>query len=1058
MARLLAFIVLTVPFLQAAPRLVDYALVLEEEPVARNLASRAALTSPDAQARMARVLDAQRTVRATLAAKRIPVDAAVQILTNTVFVSLPPERAAELRAIRGVVRVQRLPRVKRNLDRAIDIVRATQAWTAIGGVNNAGAGVKIGIVDSGIDKDHPGFQDSALAVPSGFPKGEAAYTNSKVIVARSYVNQLVNEASEVDRTHPDDATPRDRVGHGTAIAMIAAGARNNGAAGAIQGVAPKAWLGNYKIFGAPGVNDFTRYALIARALEDAFRDGMDIVTLSLGEGDPAIDGPLDRDAGCSADGKTVVDCDVRAQAVESAVRNGMVVVASAGNGGQVGLQYPTLSSIDTPGTAPSAITVGATTNSHVLFAGVTPQGGDRLYAIMGAGGRLGSALTAPLKDVGGDQLACAPLAGGSLAGAVALIKRGTCVFADKINFAQAAGAVAAIIYQASGDFPAEVQAQNVGIPAMGLGARDGATLVNLARNNVNVTLDPALRPAESTANILWLRSSRGPAVSTLGIKPELVAPGADIYTATQKLDPNGDVYHSSGYTSVTGTSYAAGFVAGAAALVKQKYPSMRPAQIKSAVVNTALQDVTDENGRARIVDAGAGRLNVADAVAVAATVEPAAISFGAIGTATLPSRVTLTLTNVSGAGATFNFAVAPRGSAPSASVSISPTSLTLSPGQQNSVTVTLQGTRPAAGMYEGFIDITGAGAALHVPYLYLVGDGVPYEAVPVRGVGFTGYVKDTGWLIGVRVLDRYGVPVTKAPVAWKTTAGNGKIDVGDIETVTNGLALASVNFGSTPGDQIYTATIGGLVQTFDGFARPLPSINSGGVLNAASNDTAAGRLAAGSYVSVYGSNLADTTAIASTASLPLSLAQTAVRFEAGGTILPGRLHFVSPGQINVQIPWEFEGQSSVQVKVSLPNITPATYAVFTVPLGAQAPGIFDRGGAAAARDVQFRVIDASNPARRGQAIQLYVNGLGPVDRTPASGEPTPSDQLARTKVNPAVTVGGRPAEVLFSGLAPGNVGLYQINLTLAADTPTGSQPVVVTIGGVASKPVNIPVQ
>jgi uncharacterized protein (TIGR03437 family) len=922
----------------------------------------------------------------------------------------------------------------------------------VGGVTSAGTGVKIGIIDSGIDKDHPGFQDTALSVPGGFPKGEAAFTNNKVIVARSYLTLLLNEAKEVDRMHPDDASPRDRIGHGTAIAMIAAGARNSGPAGTITGVAPKAWLGNYKVFGSPGVNDFTRYALIARALQDAFADGMDIVTLSLGEGDSAFDGPLDSDPACGG------NCDVRAQAVEAAVRNGMVVVAAAGNGGDAGFTYPTLSSIDTPGTAPSAITVGATTNSHILFAGVTPQGGGRLNALMGAGARLSAPLTAPLKLVGGDQLACASLPGGSLAGAVALIKRGTCFFGDKLNIAQAAGALAAIIYQDSGEFPVEVPDQNVGIPVMGVGASDGATLGNTARAGGNVTLDPSLRASETSANVLWARSSRGPAVGTFGIKPEIVAPGTDIYTATQKLDPNGDVYDVTGYASVTGTSYAAAFAAGTAALVKQKYPTMRAAQIKSAVVNTALPDVTDSNGTARVVDAGAGRLNVADAVTVAATAEPATISFGVIGTSSLPARVTLTVTNVSSATATFNLAVRALTTGSSASVVLSPSSLTLTAGQQNTVTVTLQGTRPNAGSYEGFIDITGAGSALHVPFLYLVGNGIVADLVPVAGASIYGFAGDKGWTLAMRVIDRYGVPVINSPVAWRVTSGTGKIVLGDVSTFANGLTAATVDLSATPGNQSFSGSVGGLTAAFDAFGRPFFGINAGGVLNAASNDTNGGGLAPGSYISIYGTDLADTTSIANTASLPLSLAQTAVRFEAGSTILPGHLHFVSPGQVNVQIPWEFEGQGSVQLKVSIPYITAASYASYNLSLATYAPGIFDRGGLAAARDPQFRVIDANNPARRGQAVQLYVNGLGPVDRTPVSGEPTPSDQLARTKVNPSVTIGGRPAEVLFSGLAPGNVGLYQVNVTLAADTPTGNQPVVVTIGGIASKPVNMPVQ
>src|SRR5262249_50297387 len=151
----------------------------------------------------------------------------------------------QLRTIPGVSYVVRVPRIKPDLDRALELQKVTAAWSASGGAANAGAGIKIGIIDSGIDQNHPGFRDSSLSPPPGFPKGETAYTNSKVIVARSYVRELAKgfSADPNETSRPDDYTPRDRVGHGTAIAMIAAGVSNTGPAGTIQGVAPKAFLG-----------------------------------------------------------------------------------------------------------------------------------------------------------------------------------------------------------------------------------------------------------------------------------------------------------------------------------------------------------------------------------------------------------------------------------------------------------------------------------------------------------------------------------------------------------------------------------------------------------------------------------------------------------------------------------------------------------------------------------------------------------------------------------------------------------------------------------------------
>ena len=88
---------------------------------------------------------------------------------------------------------------------------------------------------------------------------------------------------------------------------------------------------------------------------------------------------------------------------------------------------------------------------------------------------------------------------------------------------------------------------------------------------------------------------------------------------------------------------------------------------------------------------------------------------------------------------------------------------------------------------------------------------------------------------------------------------------------------------------------------------------------------------------------------------------------------------------------------------------------------------------------------------RGSVAQLYVNGLGPVSSTPPSGEPAPSSPLATTLAVPEVVIGGRPAAVQFSGLAPGYVGLYQVNVFVPADAPAGIQPISISIGGVTSQ-------
>jgi uncharacterized protein (TIGR03437 family) len=113
---------------------------------------------------------------------------------------------------------------------------------------------------------------------------------------------------------------------------------------------------------------------------------------------------------------------------------------------------------------------------------------------------------------------------------------------------------------------------------------------------------------------------------------------------------------------------------------------------------------------------------------------------------------------------------------------------------------------------------------------------------------------------------------------------------------------------------------------------------------------------------------------------------------------------------------------------------------------------------AVAQDLNYRLITATNPAQPGQYIVVYANGLGVVDHPPVSGEATSAQFLASTLVTPTVTIGGLAAQVLFSGLTPGSVGLYQIDVKLPTDTPSGVQPLVIEQNGVTSQPANLPVQ
>lgn len=1087
--RTLLVLLLSIPLL--AGRAERYALILSDPPLAAESAgkTRAALAEREAS-----IQKAQSSLVSALKDRNVQVVGASRTLVNAIYVQASPEQAAELRSLPGVARVQRLQVYRRVMTRAVDLVNARPAWTLLGGAQNSGAGVKIAIIDSGIDHTHPAFRDPSLAMPPGYPnclrdRGDCDFTNNKIIAARSYVNLVADWDGKPENTRPDDLSPRDRVGHGTAAASVAAGVQHATPLGTFSGVAPKAWLGNYKVFGSPGVNDFTIEDAVVQALEDAYSDGMDVASVSLGA--PAEWGPNDEGADC---GKPAgVPCGLFAMAVNSASTR-MTVVVAAGNDGDSSLQFPALNSINTPGSAPNAITVGASTNSHVLYSSLKAPAGppnlQRVDAVFGSGPLPEAPVQAPLRDIssaGFDGKACSPLSGLNLAGAIALIQRGDCEFSVKVNHAQSAGAVAVVIYQREGVnsiFKAP-GLQTTAIPMVMIGYDAGMALKNQLASTpgLQVILDPTLVEKNAEFDTVADFSSQGPSIGEDAIKPEVVAVGTDLYMATQSFDPNGDMYDPSRYTAAAGTSFSAPMVAGAVALVKQRQPTLTPAQLKSAVVNTASNTVDEFDSagrrvRASVAAVGAGKLNVENAVRTNVTVTPSTLSFGALSASRALPQITLTVSNTGTASAALTFTVSRRTSDPATDIQVSPSSVNLGAGQQANVTVRLTGRVPSPGFYEGALVIQGGAVPLRVPYLYLVTDGRPFDIVPLKNYDYVGVVNSKlpgGFLF--KVTDRYGLAVPDVPVRFRPGLGQ-ELDANAPcppqqgvyraarATDSLGIAYAYACLGPSLGSQSFTAEAGvqnPLTITFLGRTILQPTIRSNGVVNAASGQVGRG-LAPGSYISIFGSGLAEGSRVAFTPSLPLSLANVSVSFDTDSPrlSLPGRLHFVSPGQVNVQVPWELEGFNRVWIKVSMG--WDFSTALYQAPLNAYSPAAFEYQEPGSGRmlaialDSANRLIGTSNPAARNGIIQVYANGLGPVDVPQRTGEPAPADRLSRTRVQPVVTVGGRQATVEFSGLAPGYVGLYQLNVRVPADAPVGLQPLVISMGGVESKAATLPIQ
>ena len=329
---------------------------------------------------------------------------------------------------------------------------------------------------------------------------------------------------------------------------------------------------------------------------------------------------------------------------------------------------------------------------------------------------------------------------------------------------------------------------------------------------------------------------------------------------------------------------------------------------------------------------------------------------------------------------------------------------------------------------------------------------------PLTGIDDDGIVGEgiAQGIISFRLVDSTGLPIPGAPVS--STARNGSsFRQMDQSTDSYGVAAAVPILGSQPDSTVYCRCrkstdhfLGICATTSYRFGR-----RRCGWRQFRPHRTIRARLLHHDLRVRAGSDSSD---YAESATLPLQIDQAHVTFDvpSAGISVPGHLVDVSPTQVNVQLPWELQGQSSVQMKVSV-NYSDGN--VISLPLADAAPSLFgDQGGMAAALNGLNQTVTSATPARQGQTLQLFANGLGPVNNQPRSGEPAPSSPLASTKSLPVVTIAGQNATVLFSGLAPGFAGLYQVNVTVPTGLTPGLQPVNVSIAGRTSKSLSVPVQ
>jgi minor extracellular serine protease Vpr len=560
-------------------------------------------------------------------------------------------------------------------DPDLGIIDAMAAWSQGGGAANAGKGVRVAIVDTGIDQDHPCFDDAGYTAPAGFPRGQIQYTNNKVIVAKVFnmkLNQSGFDAKAVES-------------HGTHVAGTVACNLDTPAVvdGVdipydVSGVAPAAFLGNYNVFPGDVLNAHSEDIL--NALDAAYADGFDVANMSLGGGAHGIR-------------------DLLTVAVNNLDAANMVVAVAAGNSG------PGHFTVESPGSAARALTAGASTVPHFVGAPLT-VGGSTYGIAAGDFATVTADLTAPLGVVlAGTALSNACTAGvpgangapaaGSLTGKIALISRGVCTFSEKIRNSQDAGAIAAVVVNNVAGDPTAMALGGIAneptIPAYMAALQNKAAL--MAANGQSATIDSTKSYfATTNVDIMAGFSSQGPTDVDFRVKPDVVAPGVNVLSSI----PGNE------WAFFQGTSMATPHLAGSAAVVKSQHPDWPAWAIRSAIVNTAetgvLKAYTD--GTTIVTDVnieGAGRENLLNAVNAKVGLSPVSVSFGAIPSGAGQTKsVAISLTNLTGASATWSLGLADT-TGSGVSYSLSASSVTLAAGASASVNVKLTATKGASG-------------------------------------------------------------------------------------------------------------------------------------------------------------------------------------------------------------------------------------------------------------------------------------------------------------------------------------------------------------------------
>ena len=592
----------------------------------------------------------------------------VQVAHNAVAVRVDASSLEAISKLSGVLKVRPVVHYALDLSETVPYI----GGKAVQDSGRTGAGVRVAVLDSGIDYTHKnlGGAGTAAAYAAAYgantadPKTttlDGLFPTAKVVAGFDFVGETWTPTSGVRTEDPD---PIDFEGHGTHVADIIAG--NDG--GTHRGVAPGAKLVAVKVCSA--VSSSCNGVALLKGMDFAIdpngdgdtSDAVDVINMSLGSSYGQIEDDL-------------------TLAATNAVKLGVVVVVSAGNSADrpyitgspstgVGVisvaqtQVPGAKAIALKVNAPATIARTIANTATVEFAPITA-------------GFTGNVVLASSTAGATNNLACVALPAGSLATKVVLIDRGTCSVSVKVHNAATAGAAGVLVANNAGGDPPTFSfgGPEPFTPAQTLiiTQADGALIKANIAGPVNVTVSPSV--ATALVGSMVASSSRGPAYSTQHIKPEIGAPGASLSAEAGTGD---------GQTVFGGTSGAAPMVAGAAALLVEAFPNRSPDRIKAMLMNSAETEVftsgtANPKQLAPITRIGAGEVRVNKAIALNALAwnpaqKSASLSFGALEVSrsitTFDQR--LRVENLTGSTKTFTITPSFRYAADQASGAVTP--------------------------------------------------------------------------------------------------------------------------------------------------------------------------------------------------------------------------------------------------------------------------------------------------------------------------------------------------------------------------------------------------